>query len=164
MTYADNFYIIVTMKYFDDKMKYFNFNKVEVGARFKVFREIIDKTPSQLAEELDTHESEIKNIEDGHTFPEIIYLHYLYKEYGLNINWLLGNIGDMFIKNDPRQLGTVYATKPLGKSGDSRLDLYVELLELMEIPAIRNAIMATLLEIKTLLKIQGREKNENSGG
>ena len=137
-------------------------NKVKIGARFKVFREIIDRTPEELAADLDTPVSEIKAIEEGRIFPKIVYLYYFYGHYGLNINWLIGNVGTMFAKKNPRKLAERFASKPTSEPAGQRKNEYLELLELMEIPVIRDSIMATLLEIKTLLKKEIMEANETS--
>ena len=156
------FYYYKKMKPIDESMHNIDFQKIEVGVRFRLFREIIDRSAAQLAEEFGVRQSEITDIEEGYSFPEIIYLHYLYEEYGLNINWLLGKIGTMFNEKDPKNLGEIYKTKPPVQYGESRFDKYVELLELMEIPAIKESITAALLEIKTLLKKQSRERNKKT--
>ena len=139
-------------------MNKIDIDKVEIGARFKVFREIIDRTPEQLAADLEAPVSEIMAIEDGRIFPKIVYLYYFYGHYGLNINWLIGNVGTMFVKKDPRKLTERFASKPTSGSAGHRKNDYFELLELMEIPAIKDSIMATLLEIKTLLKKEIKRK------
>lgn len=133
--------------------------KVEVGMRFKVFREIIDRTREQLAAELDILESEIAAIEAGRIFPDITYLHYLYENYDLNINWILGKVGTMFTGKDPGKPGGIDAANTSTQPGDAHSKQYQELFELMEIPAVERSIMAALLEIKTLLKKQSREDN-----
>lgn len=133
--------------------------KVEVGMRFKVFREIIDRTQEQLAAELEILKSEIDAIEEGRIFPDITYLHYLHENYGLNINWILGKVGTMFAKKGPDKPGGSDAAKTSTQTGDSHCKQYQELFELMEIPAVEQSIMAALLEIKTLLKKHSRENN-----
>ncbi len=150
------------MSYADKNMKKLDIRKLEIGARFKVFREIVDRTPEQLAANLDISESEIEAIEEGRTFPKITCLFYLYEHYGLNINWLVGNVGAMFVKNDPGKLGELYNARFPAGPGDPRGNEYAELLELMEIPVIKDSIMATLLEIKTLLKKQVLDRNEKN--
>lgn len=135
-------------------------SKKVIGIRFKIFREIIDRTQAQLASELGVVQSEINDIEAGRIFPDIAYLHYLYEEYGLNINWLMGKVGGMFNEKDPRRLSGLLFTKPPGHTGDPRYLQYMELLDLLEIPVIEESIMAALLEIKTLLKNQARAHNE----
>lgn len=147
-------------------MDFSDIRKVGIGARFKIFREFIDKTAGQLAEDLDIPESEIEAIEAGRVFPKISCLHHFYEHFGLNINWLIGSIGTMFVKDDPGKLGELYAARSLVGPGDSRREEYAELLELMEIPVIRDSIMATLLEIKTLLKKHtgiNNDKNSEPG-
>lgn len=156
-------YIIISkMNFLDKKMDKLDICKVEIGARFKVFRELIDRTTGQLAADLDISESEIEAIEAGRVFPKISCLHYFYEHYGLNINWLIGNIGTMFVKNDSGKLGVLHAARFPAGPGDPRLNEYAELLELMEIPVIKDTIMATLLEIKTLLKKEIGDRNEEN--
>jgi len=150
------------MNYLDRHMTKSDICKIEIGARFKVFRELIDQTAGQLAAALDIPESEIEAIEEGRVFPKITCLHYFYEHYGLNINWLIGNIGTMFVKNEPGKLGKLYAARFPAGPGDPRRDEYAQLLELMEIPVIKDTIMSTLLEIKTLLKKEIRNRNEKN--
>ncbi|MCK4762442.1 MAG: helix-turn-helix transcriptional regulator [Candidatus Aminicenantes bacterium] len=140
----------------DKNMQKIDFYRIEVGVRFKVFREIIDITQSQLAAELDVPQFEIVEIEEGRVFPNTLFLHYLYEEYGLNINWLMAKVGPMFNEKDPKNLGATYPVRPPVREGDPRFELYKELMELMEIPAIKRSIEAALLEIKTLLKKESR--------
>lgn len=132
--------------------------KNEIRVRFSIFRDIIDRTREQLAAELDIPVSEIEDIEEGRCFPKIIYLHYLYEKYGLNINWMIGKSGDMFTNNDRPKLRTIYPPAVPTRNGEPCPKQYIELLELMELPIIKESIMAALLEIKTLLKKQNRER------
>ncbi|MCP5108312.1 MAG: helix-turn-helix transcriptional regulator [bacterium] len=106
--------------------------KKEIGVRFRQFREQIGKVQSRLSAELNVSQSTIANIENGSAFPNHVYLFYLYHRYRLNVNWLLTGDGEML-------------RKALKKE-------YVELLNQMEVPAVRQQIMAKLVELKSVLK------------
>ena len=153
------------MENFDNKIQKIDICKLEMGMRFRVFREIVNRSISQLADELGISATIIEDYEEGRTFPDIQILHYLYEHYGLNVNWLVGRVGEMFNEKDPKQLRHIFATRPPSESGASRFEAYLELFELMEIPVIEESIMAALLEVKTLLKKQALETvKSNSKG
>ena len=125
----------------------------DLGIRFLVFRKAIKKKRLQLAEELNIRLSEITAIEKGTLYPKINYLHYLNRTYGLNINWIIGNVGEMFIKDHP-MLATAdpdYIMKPPLKNGEA-VKKMAELLNLMQVPVIEETLMAKLREIKQVLK------------
>lgn len=122
--------------------------KKELGFRFLMFRKAIHKTEMELALELKIPEKKINDIETGVIFPEIKLLHYLYKTYDLNIHWLLTQDGHMFMEKK-RQPG----------KADPLYERYAELIDLMEVPAVEEAIKAALTEIRALLVL---EKQENT--
>jgi len=125
----------------------------DLGIRFLVFRKAIKKTRPQLAEELKISLAEITAIEKGTVYPKINYLHYLNRKYGLNINWMVGNIGEMFVKDHPMMAAADpdYIMRPPVKTGESMKKI-AEFLQLMQVPVIEEAIMAKLKEIKELLQ------------
>lgn len=126
--------------------------KKEVGRRFKRFREAIGKTQTQLAKELDVYQSTITNIEVGKTFPSLKYLHYFHLNYNLNTNWLLSDVGEIFIPEDePAPSAADLLDILLQRTQDSK-ERYTELLELMQIPVVEQVILAKLTEIKVLAK------------
>jgi transcriptional regulator with XRE-family HTH domain len=125
-----------------------------VGVRFLLFRKAIKRTVQQLASELKTSGEEIKAIEKGMAYPKVNYLHYLHEKYGLSINWLVTNIGDMFIDDAPPDLHLDSNYVFSASSGDGNEALkkkYLELVELMQIPEIEKALLAKLEEIKNCL-------------
>jgi transcriptional regulator with XRE-family HTH domain len=122
----------------------------EMGFRFLLFRKAIQKTGKQLASELNIPESTINEIENGSTYPKITWLHYLYEKYELNINWLLTQNGRMFTKE----------SRP-GKK-DSPEQKYAELIELMQVPAVEQAINATLTKIRALLKLEKQNEDDEN--
>jgi transcriptional regulator with XRE-family HTH domain len=135
------------MKKTDNKMlKNDDLTGKKVGFRFMLFRKAIGKTVRELSSELNVPESTITGIENGDAYPEIEYLHCLHEKYGLNINWLLTKTGRMFVKKSPSE------TK------DPMVEKYAELIELMRVPAVEQAIEAALTEIRALLELE-KEKN-----
>lgn len=129
-------------------------NKHEIGNRFRIFREIIDRTPDQLAAELGVLPVEIIDIEAGRVYPGVLCLYHLHRQYRLNVNWLLGRLGDIFDQPDDQETGDAGRAYRPADSLTGRLAQYRELFELMDIPLVEESIMATLLELKALLKKQ----------
>jgi len=129
-------------------------NKRDIGTRFRIFRELIDCTPDQLATELGIEPVEVLDIEAGRIYPGVPCLDRLHRQYRLNVNWLLGRMGEIFEQPGKREMGDPGGTSRPSGTVTVRLAQYRELLELMEIPLVEEAIMATILELKALLKKQ----------
>lgn len=146
------FYYYCYMKKNDKKMKKTNALVGDWGFRFLLFRKAIKRNQLQMASELKTHLAEIAGIEKNTIYPKINYLHYLNKKYGLNINWLLCNTGDMFVKEPPPDIDTNYAVKPSTPNHQGKNEKIIELMQLMKIPAVEKIIMAKLEEIKERLR------------
>ena len=129
----------------DDQEKIYS---IEIGKLFKTFRKTINKAQHELASELNIEQTIISNIERGKYYPNIKYLNYLYKRYGLNINWLCTGKGEMFIGEE----WEIFVT-------DQK---YSELFNLMQVPDIELQILAKLTEAKILLKdnIKNYKNNE----
>lgn len=121
-----------------------------IGSRFKRFRENIGRVQRDLGEELGITQSTVANIERGKAYPSIVYLHYLFRQYRLNINWMLTGRGDMVIH------------------GTSVDDKYSELINLMRVPVIEQIIFAKLEELKAILKEEidafYHDKADSGGG
>lgn len=145
------------MIYFNikDKNKDLSMNKNDfskmgdMGIRFILFRKAIKKTRTEIADELSVGLWEIKAVENGKRAPKIDYLHYLSTEYGLDINWILGGLGAMFTGLPPRELDENYVRVP---AGEQMLAKYVEIFQLMQIPAIKKSILEWLEEFKEQLR------------
>ena len=148
--------------YYDKNMKKINRNikkinvllRKDVGLRFLLFRKAIKRTLPQMAAELKSSQEDIAAIEKGTAYPKVNYLHYLHEKYGLNLNWLLGNIGEMFIQGSPQGLDVnpnfVLALPPA--SDNARTEEYHELMQLLRIPVIEKTMLAKLQELKERLK------------
>jgi transcriptional regulator with XRE-family HTH domain len=128
--------------------------KDDIGFRFLLFRKAIKRTQLQLASELGIGQSRLAAVEKGRIFPEINYLHYLKKKYGLNINWLLCKDREMFVsKHDrPSEVDTDYAMKPQVRDGDPGYKEYLELIQLMQVPVIEKVVMESLQEVKEQMR------------
>lgn len=146
------FYYYNYMKKKDKKMNKTNDFVGDWGIRFLLFRKAIKRNQSQLASELKTHQAEIASIEKNTIYPKINYLHFLNKKYGLNINWLLCNAGDMFVKDPPPDIDTNYAMKPPAPIPQGKKEKITELMKLMQIPSIEKIMLAKLEEIKEQLR------------
>lgn len=115
--------------------------KLHSGLNFRIFRKILNKTQDELAEEMKVSKATISNFERGITDIKPGYLHYLYTEYGLNINWLLTGRGKIFAHREGIPPGNVQINEKL-----------YELFELMRIPEVENAILNALKELKPHIK------------
>lgn len=134
------------MNNLDDKTNENNVKSTrELGFRFRMFRKALRKSRVELASELGSSTSSIIMIEKGTISPKITDLHYLYNKYGLNINWLLSKTGHMFVEkpedNQDGKMGELY-------------NKYAELLDLMQVPAVEQAINAALTQIRALLELE----------
>lgn len=135
--------------------------KKDIGRRFKWFREAIGKTQTQLAEELYVYQSTITNMEIGKTFPSIKYLHYFYHTYGLNTNWLLSNIGDMFVREEEHTSLAVSLLECHVPKEDARYAKYAELIDLMQVSEVEQIILAKLVELKVFAREEINQFREN---
>jgi transcriptional regulator with XRE-family HTH domain len=124
----------------------------EIGKRFKQFREALNKTQAQMADELGIYQSTITNIEVGKTFPGIKYIHYFHKEYNLNDNWLLNNSGELFISEEEKKALPPSRINCHVLRDNPTYAQYVEMMELMKIPVIEQVILAKLAEMKVIAK------------
>jgi transcriptional regulator with XRE-family HTH domain len=145
-------YYYSRMKKKDKKMKKTNVFVGDWGIRFLLFRKAIKRDQHQLASELKTNQEEIAAIEKNAIYPKINYLHFLNRKYGLNINWLLCNAGDMFVKDPPPDIDTNYAMEPSASLPPGKNKKIAELMRLMQIPSVEKIILAKLEEIKEQLR------------
>ena len=131
-----------------NKTKHDNSKQENLGFRFLLFRKAIGKTVREIASEANVSGSTINGIESGAVYPEITFLHFLRKEYGLNINWLLTKEGQMLEKGLLRE-----KKEPI-------YEKYAELIELMRVPAVEQAINAALTQILALLELEKEQEKE----
>jgi transcriptional regulator with XRE-family HTH domain len=125
--------------------------KKEIGRRFAEFRQSIKKSQYKLANELKVCQSTITYIETGKIFPGITFQNFLYDQYNLNINWLLTGKEDMLISPEEKSNHNYFSILLCHiDESDPRYAEYVELFNLMHIPAIEQIILGKLAELKVL--------------
>lgn len=126
----------------------------KIGRRFTEFRMAIGRGQAELAEELGITPALLSAIERGETEPPLAGLYYLNQKYHLNFNWLITGEENLFLDRGDQQ----------GDEAEVREKerQYRELLALMDIPVVKNAIDAALTEILALMNIKG-EPDLNSG-
>lgn len=124
------------------------------GLRFILFRKALNKSREELSKELKTSPEEIEAIENGTLTPKINLLHYLYINYGLNLNWIICGNGDMFIDDRPRVLNPEYVPQSNKIFIEHFSERYQDLIMFMQIPVIEKHILESIKEIKTQLKIE----------
>jgi transcriptional regulator with XRE-family HTH domain len=70
-----------------------------VNYRFNELFKTLSFTPNSLSKELNVTQPTIKKLEKGETLPNAKVLIPLLERYNVNINWLLGGQGEMFLEN-----------------------------------------------------------------
>lgn len=83
--------------------------KKEIGIRFATFRQMVAKSRSEFAEEADLPTEYISQIEMGTILPGIISMEYFYREYGVNLTWLVTGNGNIFQSRGPRTPKDAYS-------------------------------------------------------
>jgi len=73
-----------------------------MGKRFKLFRQLVEKSCREMASELKKPLSHILRIEKGKVMPTLDDILELYKRYGLNNGWLMCGNENIFLKKKPK--------------------------------------------------------------
>lgn len=68
-----------------------------INDRFTELIKALSFTPNSLSKELNVTQPTIKKLEKGETLPNAKVLIPLLERYNVNINWLLGGQGEMFL-------------------------------------------------------------------
>jgi len=126
--------------------------KKEIGKRFRLFREAIEKTQAQLAKELNVYQSTITNIEMGKTFPGLRYLNYFQNLYRLNVNWMLNGLGEIFMTEEDMLPKSPSKLNCHVLASDSRYKQYLKLMELMQVPVVEGIILGKVLELEIIAR------------
>jgi transcriptional regulator with XRE-family HTH domain len=82
--------------------------KEAVGERFALFRATLFQSRRQLAEEAGTTPDLMLLIEKGIIMPDLLFLEYYFREYCLNLTWLLTGNGNMFYAKGPKTPADIY--------------------------------------------------------
>lgn len=72
----------------------------EIGNRIKKIRKILNKSQTELAQELGLTKQAISNIEHSKSLPSISFLSKLLIDYGININYIISSVGEVFIDKE----------------------------------------------------------------
>jgi len=73
-----------------------------IGQRFRALRLLLPQTLFQFGETLRLHPGRLQDIEDGKARPCLSTLTQLHRDYGLNLQWLLLGIGNIFNIKGPK--------------------------------------------------------------
>ena len=95
-----------------------NKSLLNIGRRFRGFRELLQATPGQMAKKLNKKTDYIQAVENGDREPAPDDLFYLAKKFSLNLGWLLTGSGPIFI---PKLFDTL--TESTGKKENRKAGL-----------------------------------------
>ena len=73
---------------------------MNVGNRIKKVRQMLNKSQQELADELGVTKQAISNIETGKSAPGLNLLNKLLFDYGVNLNYIIGGLGNILVDKD----------------------------------------------------------------
>ena len=73
---------------------------MKTGARIKKVRQLLNKSQQELADEVGITKQAISNIETGKSLPSFHLLCKLLVDYGINLNYLIGAKGSIFLQDE----------------------------------------------------------------
>ncbi len=136
-----------TMQLIDEKFS--EKKRRNLGARFKTFRELLNKSQKEFADELNVNPYQIRAIEEGEIFPGIDMINKLQKKYGLNITWLHTGKRFIFTHIAPKTPGLLtFRTMIAQYSHRPEIAKILDMMLLMEIPGARKHLIKKINEIK----------------
>ena len=80
-----------------------------IGSRIKKVRQLLKKSQQELADELKVTKQAISNVETDKCAPSITLLSKLLLDYNINLNYLIGAKGSVYI-NDDKSSKTIRAS------------------------------------------------------
>jgi transcriptional regulator with XRE-family HTH domain len=123
-----------------------------MGKRIRQLRKTLGFTQDAFAAILKVSKPAYVRYEYGKRFPPLKVIQFLYKKYRVDNNWLVTGEGEMFLKEEEEDDDEDVSPFVKIFKGGKIPPKYDELVELMQIPAIEQVIMAKLIEIKFLFK------------
>jgi transcriptional regulator with XRE-family HTH domain len=99
--------------------------KESVGERFALFRATLFQSRRQLAEVAGTTPDLMLLIEKGIIMPDLLFLEYYFKEYCLNLTWLLTGNGNMFYAKGPKTPADIYEFCQSDEPGSPAFNSYI---------------------------------------
>lgn len=103
--------------------------KLQLGYRIKTFRAKKGYTQEQFCNIINLDQSNLSNIENGKTFPDIVTLYSIIKKAGIEPNYLLGYTDEDGIKYTQLDYELFDLIVKLSKDTKVKLKNIVELLE-----------------------------------
>lgn len=73
---------------------------MKTGLRIKKVRQLLSKSQQELADELNITKQAISNIETGKSAAGLNLLSKLLIDYGVNLNYIIGGVGNIFLKDE----------------------------------------------------------------
>jgi hypothetical protein len=122
--------------------------KKEVGMRFEFFRELVLKTREEFAAEAALPKQYIAQLEWGTVLPGILAFEYFYKEYGLNLTWLVTGEGDIFFRRGPRTPRYAYQLDRIMDYRDSEFIACFKAVRDTGFPRIKEDILVLMKQVK----------------
>ncbi|NIM14738.1 MAG: helix-turn-helix domain-containing protein [Candidatus Aminicenantes bacterium] len=120
-----------------------------IGTRMRQLRKTLGFTQDTFASILKISKPAYVRYEYGKRFPPVHVIQFLYKKYKVDNNWVVTGEGEMFLKEEEDEDASPFAEIFKGIEIPPEYD---ELVELMQIPAIEQVILAKLIETKFLFK------------
>jgi transcriptional regulator with XRE-family HTH domain len=114
---------------------------LDVGNRIRLFREMIDMSREEMAHLIEKENFYIEEIENGNTLAEVDDYYILFKNYGLNLNWVSSGEGRMFSKKGPDTNDISFLIGNALSPEKPNLKEYKELFTLMEIPSVEKFML-----------------------
>lgn len=103
--------------------------KEQLGNRIKAFRTKKGYTQEQFCEIINLDQSNLSNIENGKTFPDMVTLHSIVNKAGIEPNYLLGYTDNDSIKYTPLDYEIIDLIVKLSKDTKVKLKNIIELLK-----------------------------------
>jgi len=131
---------------------------VNVFERLKLIRKALHMTQDEFSTILQVSKPTISRYETGDRCPDAEFLQILLNQYNVNVNWLLGGESPMFLDeySDNRPVSSL-----------ENYEEIKELLEMLEIPQIRRAVLVEAEKLRQLfghlIKERLADKKENRG-
>lgn len=102
--------------------------KEQLGNRIKAFRTKKGYTQEQFCEIINLDQSNLSNIENGKTFPDMVTLYSIVNKAGIEPNYLLGYTDNDGIKYTPLDYEIIDLIVKLSKDTKVKLKNIIELL------------------------------------
>jgi hypothetical protein len=100
--------------------------KIAVGERFKLFRQSLFQSVPGMGEEAGVPADLIRLIEMGILAPDLLSLEYFFREYCLNLTWLLTGKGNMFFDKGPKTPVDLFEFCRFDEPGTPAFDRFIE--------------------------------------